>query len=235
MKFLFATLFVALISTGNICAQQSLIPDSSLVNRITDSLTKTASAKYSVSIHDSITRKVKDSLKWDAIKKMSEFPLIKNSEMSFALPVPLVTDKADPSIKYKLVFNMTIWSRDSISKQKINEGLAEIGRIINLHAAAGVPKENLELAIIVHGPALNVFLKNDVYQKKFKTNNPNLDILKQFINLKTSLVACGQAELFLNIPATDMLPEVKTAYSAKVALSTYQLKGYVLFDIEEEK
>ena len=81
---------------------------------------------------------------------------------------------------------------------------------------------------------MNVDLKNEVYEKKFKTNNPNLDILKQFIEIKTNLIACGQAEIYFNIPASDMIPQVKTAYSAKVALSTYQLKGYVLFNIEEE-
>ena len=235
MKSFFVILFVALISAGNIHAQQSLIPDSSLVNHIADSQIKTASAGYSVSIRDSIIRKVKDSLKWDKAKKIAQYPLIKNSEWSLALPVSGVTDSIDPAMKYKLLFAMEVWGRDSASKTKINEGLAEIGRIINLHIAAGVPKENLELAIVIHGAPMNVYLKNEVYQKKFKTNNPNLDILKQFIDIRTNLIACGQAEIYFNMPASDMIPEVKTAYSAKVALSTYQLKGYVLFNIEEEK
>jgi len=235
MKSFFVILFVALISVENIHAQQSLIPDSSLVSHIADSRIKTASAEYSVSIRDSIIRKVKDSLKWDKAKKIAQYPLIKNSEWSLALPVSGVTERIDPAMKYKLLFAMEVWGRDSASKTKINEGLAEIGRIINLHIAAGVPKENLELAIVIHGAPMNVYLKNEVYQKKFKTNNPNLDILKQFIDIKTNLIACGQAEIYLNMPASDMTPEVKTAYSAKVALSTYQLKGYVLFNIEEEK
>ena len=235
MKSFFVVLFVALISAGNIHAQQSIIPDSSLVIHIVDSQIKTASAGYSLSIRDSIIRKVKDSLKWDMVKKIAQYPLIKNSEWSLALPVSGVTDRIDPDMKYKLLFAMEVWGRDSASKTKINEGLAEIGRIINLHIAAGVPKENLELAIVIHGAPMNVYLKNEVYQKKFKTNNPNLDILKQFIDIKTNLIACGQAEIYFNMPASDMIPEVKTAYSAKVALSTYQLKGYVLFNIEEEK
>ena len=235
MKSFFVTLTIVLISTGTINAQHSLIADSSLVNQIADSLIKSASTQYSVRIRDSVVRKVKDSLKWDMAKKIAQYPLIKNSEWSLALPVLGVTEKIDPAMKYKLLFAMEVWGRDSAGKTKINEGLAEIGRIINLHIAAGVPKENLELAIVIHGAPMNVYLKNEVYQKKFKTNNPNLDILKQFIEIKTNLIACGQAEIYFNIPASDMIPEVKTAYSAKVALSTYQLKGYVLFNIEEEK
>jgi hypothetical protein len=48
-------------------------------------------------------------------------------------------------------------------------------------------------------------------------------------------MACGQAEIFFRIPAEDMIPEVNTSYSAQVVLSTYQLKGYVLYNINEEK
>ena len=183
---------------------------------------------------DILAKKISDSIRLEALKKTGFFPLIKNSEESAVYPVPLVTEKADPAMKYKLLFHMYVWSRDSIGLRKINEGLAEIGRIINLHVAAGVPKENLELAIVVNGSAMNVFLKNDAYLKKFKTNNPNLDILKQFTDLNASLVACGQSEVFKNISPVDFLPVVKTSFSAKVAVSTYQLKGYVLFEIAPE-
>jgi len=184
---------------------------------------------------DSVTKKTADSLRWESLKNSAVYPLINNSIESAVFPVPVVTEKADPTMKYKLLFHMIIWSRDSIGKTKINEGLAEIGRIINLHVAAGIPKENLELAIVTNGSAMNVYLKNDVYLKKFKTNNPNLDILRQFTDLKTHLIACGQSEVFRNISPDDFIPVVKTALSANVALSTYQLKGYVLYEIEDEK
>jgi intracellular sulfur oxidation DsrE/DsrF family protein len=183
---------------------------------------------------DSNAKKIADSIRWESVKKTGFFPLIKNSEESAVYPVPGVTEKADPAMKYKLLFHMYVWSRDSIGLRKINEGLAEIGRIINLHVAAGIPKENLQLAIVVNGSAMNVFLKNDAYLKKFKTNNPNLDILQQFTDLNASLVACGQSEVYRNISPVDFLPVVKTSFSAKVALSTYQLRGYVLFEIAPE-
>jgi intracellular sulfur oxidation DsrE/DsrF family protein len=183
---------------------------------------------------DIMSKKTADSLHWESLKKTLLFPLIKNSEESGVLPVPVITEKADPAMKYKLLFHMIIWSKDSNSIKKINEGLAEIGRIINMHVAAGVPKENLELAIVVNGGAMNVFLKDGVYQNKFKTGNPNLDIIRQFADLKTALIVCGQSEVYRNFPPEDFLPGVKTAFSAKVAISTYQLKGYVLFEITEQ-
>lgn len=234
MKSLFTVFIFSIFLSADTFGQQTSQADS-LINKISDSLIKSISLEYTKSIHDSIVKNVKDSIWWESLKKTAVYPVIKNSEWSGAFPVPQVTEKADPAMKYRLLFNLTLWSKDSSSKRKINDGLAEIGRIINLHVAAGVPKENLELVVVVHGPAMNAFLKNEIYLNKFKTNNPNLDILKQFTELNTRLIACGQAELFFKIPASDMLPEVKTAYSAKVAISTYELKGYVLFDIAEDK
>jgi hypothetical protein len=234
MRSCITAIFIFLFATGNLYSQASSKVDS-LVAKIADSLVKVNADRYSQSIKDSMIKLVKDSLRWQKLKSTAIFPVIKNSEWSAAFPVSQVSEKPDPSIKYKLLFNMTIWSKDSISLRRINEGFAEIGRIINLHVAAGIPIENLELAVVIHGSALNTYLKNDVYLRKFKTDNPNLELIKQLIALHTKLLACGQAELFFRIPPEDMIPEVRTAYSAQVVLSTYQLKGYVLFNIQEEK
>ena len=39
---------------------------------------------------------------------------------------------------------------------------------------------------------------------------------------------------FLEIKNDELLPGVKVAIAAKVALSTYQQKGYTQFEIDEE-
>jgi intracellular sulfur oxidation DsrE/DsrF family protein len=210
-------------------------PQSDIANKITDSIVKVISEKNARIIHDSVLKSVKDSLFWNNMKKAAQYPLIKNSEWSGVFPVPDIGYVPDPKMKYKLLFNMTLWSKDSNSIKNINGGFAEIGRIINLHIAAGIPKENLEIAVVIHGSALNTFLRNESYQKIFKTNNPNLDIIKQFTALNVQLLACGQSELFHHLSKEDLLPEVRTAYSAQIVLSSFQLKGYVLYDIQEEK
>ncbi|HEY2349070.1 MAG TPA: hypothetical protein VGH64_08650 [Puia sp.] len=234
MKFYFSLLLFCFFYTSIAFSQAVASPDS-LINKISDSLIKKSSADYAKNIRDSVVKNVKDSLFWTNLEKTATYPVIKNSKWSGVFAARNVTEKPDATMKYKLLFNMTIWSKDSTGRRKLNEGLAEIGRIINLHVASGVPRENLELAIVIHGGAMNTYLKNEAFHKKFQTDNPNLDILKQFTDLHASLMACGQAEIFFRIPAEDMIPEVKTAFSAQVVLSTYQLKGYVLYNIEEEK
>lgn len=185
---------------------------------------------------DSVAEKQKkDSIRMERILATSTYPLIKNSKWSGVIPVNNIQENIDSSMQYKLLMEVVLWSRDSAAQREINGGLAEVGRLINLHIAAGVPKENIHVAIIIHGPALNVFLTNEAYQKKFKTDNPNLDILKQFSSLGIKMMACGQAMAYYNYDRKDMIPEVRTALSAKVILSSYQLKGYVLYRIEDEK
>ncbi len=183
---------------------------------------------------DSIESARKDSLRMAKFFSMATYPLVTKSKMSGVIPVDDIQEKPDATMKYKLLMELTLWSKDSATRKEINEGLAEAGRLINLHVAAGVPKENIEAVIVIHGGALNVLLNNDAYQKKFKTDNPNLELLKQLSSLGIKFIACGQAMAFFNFDKKDMIPEVKVALSAKTALSTYQLKHYVLYDIHNE-
>lgn len=184
---------------------------------------------------DSVSQARTDSVRLATLKSTAYYPLIKNSEWSLVLPVDQIEEKPDLSMKYKLLMNLTQWSKDTAAIRKISAGLAEIGRIINLHVAAGIPKQNLEIVIVAHAGALNAFLKNAAYQAKFKMDNPNQDIIRQLLALPVKLLACGQAEVFTNIPRETLIPELKTALTAQVVLSNYQLKGYVLYNINDEK
>jgi intracellular sulfur oxidation DsrE/DsrF family protein len=176
-----------------------------------------------------------DSARLQKFFAMATYPLIKNSKMSGVIPVKEVQEMPDPSMQFKLLIEMTLWSKDSSARKEINAGLAEVGRLINLHVAAGVPKENIHVVIVIHGPALNVYLDNQHYRKKFNTDNPNLDILKQMHEMGTKFLACGQAEYFFGISKEEMIPEAMTALSAQVVVSNYQLKGYVLYHVDEDK
>jgi len=177
----------------------------------------------------------KDSTRLQKFFAMATYPLIKNSKYSGVIPIADVQEKPDPSMQYKLLIELTLWSKDSAAVKEINGGLAEVGRLINLHVASGIPKDHIHVVIVVHGPALNAFLNDEHYRKKFKTANPNLDILEQFRALGTKFIACGQAQTFLGIPREDMIPDIATALTAQVVLSNYQLKGYVLYHEDEEK
>lgn len=171
----------------------------------------------------------KDSIRIDKLFSTASYPLIKNSKWSGVLPVEGITEQPDASIKYKLLVEITGFKGDSAASYNVADELAEVGRIINLHIAAGIPKERLEVVVVAHGPILNALLKEEEYKKKYHTSNPNMDILKQLQDNHVKLIACGQALHFFDIPRTSLVPMVQISISAKVAMSTYRLRGFVPF------
>ena len=85
-----------------------------------------------------------------------------------------------------------------------------------------------------HGGAINVISNSMHYKERYKTDNPNLKLikdLKQFFGAK--LIACGQAMAFQKFKTDDLLPDVKVSLIAQTVLSGYQLKGYVKYDLSE--
>lgn len=176
----------------------------------------------------------KDSLRLVKLNAKGIYPAIKASKFSGVLPVTGITEKADTTAKYKLLISLTAGTSDAEKIKALNRGLAEAGRLVNLHLAAGVPKQNLEVVIVTHSKALFALLNNEAFKKEFKTDNPNLAIIKELEDAGAKFIACGQAMQFLEIKNEALLPEVKIALAAKVALSTYQLKGYALFEIDDE-
>jgi intracellular sulfur oxidation DsrE/DsrF family protein len=156
------------------------------------------------------------------------YPLLKTSKFSGVIPVENPTEKLDPNLQYKLLFEVITGTSDSSDAKDINESFANAGRIINLHIAAGVPLKNLHVVMVVHGPALHAMYKNDMYRQKYNRDNPNLVFFDELQKAGVQMVACGQAMFIFNIKREELIPGVKVAYSARTAMTSYQMKGYVL-------
>lgn len=184
---------------------------------------------------DSIQKATEDSLKMEKMKASLIYPILKAGDFSGVIPVKNLTEVPDPSVNYKLLFELVINNKESEAKE-INHGLTEICRILNLHSAAGIPVKNMTPIIVVHAKALFSFYTNEAYQKKYKTDNPNLAVIEELIK-KTGVkfIACGQAMSFLEVLPEQMIPQMKVSLTAQTVLSHYQLTGYKLYEIFEEK
>ncbi len=176
----------------------------------------------------------KDSILLAKFKAKGTYPLIKASKLSGVMPVEGINEKADVGMKYKLLFSLATGTNDPQKVKDQNKGLAEIGRIINLHIAAGVPRENIEVVIVSHRKSLYSLFSNDAFKKEFKIDNPNITLIQELESAGSKFIACGQAMQFLDIDRASLLPSVKIAIASKVALSTYQSKGFVLYEIDED-
>ncbi len=162
------------------------------------------------------------------------YPLIKSSKYSGVVPVDKVEEKADSNLDYKLLMDVSTGIKDFSAAKEINDALAEVARAINTHVAAGVPKNNLHVVVVVHGGALKAFYNNAIYHEKYQVDNPNTVLFQELLALGVKFISCGQSMAFQNITQEQLVPWLKTALSAQIPISTYQLKGYVYKKIETE-
>lgn len=180
---------------------------------------------------DTLTKEQQDSVHMAELFSKASYPLIKSSKWSGVLPVSNVTEKPDPAMQYKLLMEDVIPIKDSATAKEISEGLAEIGRLINLHIASGIPKNKLDVVVVVHGPALYALYTNDAYKKKYGINNPSIVMIDELMKNGVKFIACGQAMNLFDVKKEDMVPNIKISLTAQTVLSNYQLKGYVLYPI----
>ncbi|WP_170982755.1 DsrE family protein [Dyadobacter frigoris] len=162
------------------------------------------------------------------------YPLIKSSRYSGVVPVPNVDELPDPNMQYKLLMDVSTGMKDSASANEINDGLAEVARAINTHIAAGVPKNKIDVIVVVHGGAMKAFYTNAVYKSQYHVDNPNMALFDELLALPVKFVACGQSISFQNITKGQLVPWMKIALSAQIPISTYQLKGFVYKKVETE-
>jgi intracellular sulfur oxidation DsrE/DsrF family protein len=184
---------------------------------------------------DSLARAQKDSLKIAAFFARAYYPLIKGSKWSGVMPVESITEIPDPRMRYKLLLEDVFPIKDSVSAKEVNGGLAEVGRIINLHIASGIPKNKLDIVVVVHGPALFSLYTNPEYHKKYGIDNPNIAMMDELVKNGVRFIVCGQAMNFLDIKKEELDPRVHISLTAQTVLSGYQLKGYVLNTISDDK
>ncbi len=149
------------------------------------------------------------------------YPVIKGAGEIVSLPQAAV--QPDPSLKYKVVFDIVAWPK---MEGKVVPGLAKVARLINVFASAGVSPDKLDLVLVMHGPATDAVLGPEAFQKKHGFANPNLELLEQLKKAGVKLFVCGQGLAEHSIVQPEVNPLLTTTLSALVFVPTYQLKGY---------
>jgi intracellular sulfur oxidation DsrE/DsrF family protein len=160
------------------------------------------------------------------------YPAIKEAKyMAGVAPVKEIDEKPDPNIRYKLLMELTSFDDKEEALKEINGPLGEVARKINLHVAAGIPKNRIDLVLVVHAGALFAFTNNEKYKRKYGVDNPNITLIKELQDFGAKIIVCGQAMTWLRLERSDMLPGIKQALTAQTVLSTYELKGYKFYNV----
>lgn len=130
----------------------------------------------------------------------------------------------NPDMKYKIVVDLKFLDRD---KESVNRGLDNVARMMNLHGLGGVKAENLEVAVVIHGGATDVILTNEVYQKRYEVDNPNLELISTLKEAGVEIYVCGQSLLAREYELDEVNPDVSIGLSMLTVFTTYMNNGFV--------
>lgn len=110
----------------------------------------------------------------------------------------------------------------------LNFKLVSVARFLNMHAQSGVPRENIDFAVVVHGQAVNDLLTNAAHQSRLNIPNPNTGLLNELRSAGVTIYVCSQTVAFRGMEFDDFHPSVTMALSAMTSHVRLQEEGYTL-------
>lgn len=112
--------------------------------------------------------------------------------------------------------------------EKVNRGLDNIARMLNLHAAGGISAENLQFAVAVHGGATPIILDDKGYGKKYGVSNPNTELLEQLEDAGVEVYVCSQSMIARKYNLDQVDPTVDKALSMLTIVTEKMNDGHHL-------
>ncbi|SIO23066.1 Intracellular sulfur oxidation protein, DsrE/DsrF family [Parasphingorhabdus marina DSM 22363] len=112
---------------------------------------------------------------------------------------------------------------------KLNRTIESAARFINMHVKAGVPAENIRLAIVVHGGAAGDVVNQAVYGARNEgATNGSAAAIAALQEKGVTFHLCGQSAAAYKIRNADLLPGVRMDLSAMTAHAQLQQQGFTL-------
>jgi len=147
-------------------------------------------------------------------------PVIQSGGAVFAVDPDLATPL---DMEYKVAFEVATTPEDA---DQLNVTFNSVARFINMHAQAGVPREHIRTAIVVHGPAAWDLLNDAAYQERTGVANPNTTLLRELMSVGTKVILCGQTAASRGVPTDRLVDGVQVALSAMTAFAILQDDGF---------
>jgi intracellular sulfur oxidation DsrE/DsrF family protein len=156
-------------------------------------------------------------------EKFSKGPLIKN--FGAVADINSVDFPVDTQRMHRVVFDLSTSPDDP---EAVNRGIETLARYLNMHARAGVPAGNMQLALVVHGAAGKDVLNNAAYQQRLQVDNPNLPLLNALATAGVKTYICGQTAAYRGYAKKELAAVTDLALSALTVLEELQHQGYSL-------
>jgi len=131
----------------------------------------------------------------------------------------------DPSVHYKV--SMDVYTTPDFPGD-LNRHLVSAARFLNMNARHGVPPENIDFALVVHGKAAKDLLTDEAHNKRYNEPNPNTGLLAELKAAGVPIYLCSQTAAFRGMQPEEFSPSVTMAVSAMSAHVRLQQEGYTL-------
>ncbi|MDX1543940.1 MAG: DsrE family protein [Christiangramia sp.] len=134
----------------------------------------------------------------------------------------------DTSSMLKVVFDVD----RSFDPSQPNKLIETAARFLNLHEKAGVPLENMKVALVLHGKAVQDVHKDEFYRGKYPevSTNPNLPLIENLTQKGVQVILCGQSSAHYKVTREKADQNAKFALSAMTALVQLQNDNYRLIN-----
>jgi len=101
-----------------------------------------------------------------------------------------------------------------------NRGFESAARFMNMHVAAGVPQDRIDLAVVVHGGAVRDLVSGD--------DTSSAQMVRDMLDHGVRFIVCGQSAAAQGIAADDLIDGVEMDLSAMTAHALLQQDGYTV-------
>lgn len=139
--------------------------------------------------------------------------------------IPDPSYETDTSGMFRAVFDVMNSPEDP---SQLNPWMETAARFLNMHARAGVPTDQLKVALVVHNKASKDLLDSTHYRERFGVSNPNAELLRELMDAGVRVLFCGQSSMARQVPIEETVEGVQLSLSATTALIQLQESGYHL-------
>jgi len=142
---------------------------------------------------------------------------------------PVATVPGAQPLPASSAFKVSFDTAKASEGEALNRTLESAARFINMHAAAGVDPDNIDVAVVVHGGAAVDLLQAEPFAaRRDGATNPNAALIDALTDHGVRIILCGQTAAYRDISAGDLLPGIEMALSAMTAHAQLQQDGYTL-------
>jgi intracellular sulfur oxidation DsrE/DsrF family protein len=137
-----------------------------------------------------------------------------------------ITFPASKDLAYRIAWGVNVGPTQPDS---VVPGFRSPANFLYVGDANGVPRANVHLAIVVWGTATHSLLQNEAYRAAKGADNASIPLLQALNDAGVQVIVCGEALINRKLSRDDLLPFVKIAPTASLALATLHAQGYAVF------